>query len=83
MEPTDISNQLQGIFNIVLKNSKAGEKIIYHSGPYASGPHKKDALTAALQGKCFIIQRRIRDGWFAYIAIKASEKYSKSMRGIL
>lgn len=83
METIDISNQIQGVFNIALKNSKAGEGIIYHSGPYASGPHRKDALMAALEGKCFIIQRRIREGWFAYIAIKASEKYTKSMRGTL
>ncbi len=83
MVEINIAKQNQGIFEIILRNSDAGDEIVYHVGDHASGPHKKDALMAALEGKCFIFQRRIREGLFSYIAVKASEKHSKAMRGIV
>jgi hypothetical protein len=82
MAEINITRQIQGVFSITLRNSDAGDEIVYHIGDHASGPHKTDALKAALEGKCFIFQRRIREGLFSYIAVKASEKHSKRMRGV-
>ena len=66
-----------GSFPVTLEKAEAGDEIVYHVGQYASGPHKADALRAALDGSCFLTQRRMGVEKFAYIAIKATDKYKK------
>lgn len=73
----------KGSFPVALKSAMAGDEIVYHIGKYASGPHKADALSAALEGKCFIFQRRLGDELFSYVAVKASEKHERKMKGIV
>jgi len=68
----------EGSFPVTLQEAEAGDEIVYHVGPFASGPHKSDALRAALDGSCFILQRKMGNGKFAYIAVKATDKYKKN-----
>ena len=73
----------KGSFHATLQEAETGDQIVYHIGKYASGPHKDDALKAALEGSCFIYQRRFGTDLFAYIAVKASDKHAKRMKGIV
>jgi hypothetical protein len=81
MAEINVSKQSQGAFDIALRDAEAGDEIVYHIGPYADGHHKRDALRAALDGRCFIFQRKISDEMFSYIAVKASEKHTKRVKG--
>lgn len=83
MVEISISRQGKGKFPASLEEAAVGDEIIYHVGKYASGPHKDDALQAALNGRCFIFQRRLGQELFSYVAVKASAKHEKKMRGIL
>lgn len=78
-----IARQGKGTFPTSLEEAAVGDEIIYHVGPYASGPHKADALRAALEGKCFILQRKMGNGKFSYIAVKATEKHTRKMKEIM
>ena len=82
MAEINILKDPKGSFPDILQQSEAGDEIVYHIGNYASGPHKSDALSAALEGKCFIFQRRLGDELFSYVAVKASNKHAKRMKGI-
>jgi len=83
MTEINIIKDGKGSFPNTLQEAEAGDDIIYHIGKYAAGPHKSDALQAALEGKCFIFQRRLGDELFAYVAVKASDKHTKRMKGIV
>tara|TARA_R110000868_G_scaffold143171_2_gene360988 strand:+ start:6031 stop:6285 length:255 start_codon:yes stop_codon:yes gene_type:complete len=83
MVEISISRQGKGTFPASLEEAAVGDEIIYHVGKYASGPHKDDALQAALNGKCFIFQRRLGQELFSYVAVKASAKHEKKMRGLM
>jgi hypothetical protein len=83
MTEINILKDGKGSFPVTLQEAEVGDEIVYHIGRYASGPHKADALQAALDGKCFIFQRRMEDDVFAYVAVKASEKHTKRMKGIV
>jgi hypothetical protein len=78
-----ISKQGKGTFPASLEGAAVGDEIIYHVGKYASGPHKDDALQAALNGKCFIFQRRLGQELFSYVAVKASSKHERKMMEIM
>jgi hypothetical protein len=83
MVEISIARQGKGTFPTSLEAAAVGDEIIYHVGKYASGPHKDDALQAALNGKCFIFQRRLGQELFSYVAVKASPKHEKRMREIM
>jgi hypothetical protein len=83
MVEISIARQGKGAFPVSLEEAAVGDEIIYHVGKFASGPHKDDALQAALNGKCFIFQRRLGQELFSYVAVKASAKHEKRMKGIM
>ena len=83
MTEISISKKGKGEFPVALEEAAVGDEIVYHIGKYAGGPHKDDALQAALSGKCFIVQRRLGQELFSYIAVKASAKHEKRMKGIV
>ena len=83
MVEISIARRGKGAFPVSLEEAEVGDEIIYHVGKYASGPHKDDALQAALNGKCFIFQRRLGQELFSYVAVKASAKHEKRMRGLM
>ena len=83
MAEINIIKDGKGSFPVALQEAVVGDEIVYHIGQYASGPHKSDALSAALEGKCFIFQRRLGDELFSYVAVKASDKHTKRMKGIV
>lgn len=83
MVEISIARQGKGAFPVSLEEAAVGDEIVYHVGKYASGPHKDDALQAALNGKCFIFQRRLGQELFSYVAVKASAKHEKRMKGIM
>jgi hypothetical protein len=83
MVEINIIKDREGSFPVTLEEAETGDQIVYHIGKYASGPHKNDALKAALDGRCFIYQRRYGGELFAYIAVKASDKHAKRMKGIV
>ena len=83
MVEISIARQGKGAFPVSLEEAAVGDEIVYHVGKYASGPHKDDALQAALNGKCFIFQRRLGQELFSYVAVKASAKHEKRMREIM
>ena len=66
----DISKLSSGMFLTTLDKVDPGSEVVYHVGKYAAGPHKKDALTAEQLGHCFLYQRKLDVGIFAYIARK-------------
>ena len=66
----DITKGGSGIFGITLAEAAVGDTITYCVGAYAKGPHKADALNAYEAGLCFLYQRKLGDGQFAYTACK-------------
>lgn len=70
----DVSRRPQGLFHVVLEEAQVGDEILYHMGEFAGGPHKKDAFNTYEDGRCFLYQRKIRDGVFEYIAKKRGKK---------
>jgi hypothetical protein len=83
MTEINILKDGKGSFPTTLQEAEVGDEIVYHIGKYAAGQHKSDALQAALEGKCFIFQRRLGDELFSYVAVKASEKHTKRVRGTI
>jgi hypothetical protein len=55
---------------VVFSEAAAGDEVIYHVGPHAAGPHKREALAAYEAGKCVLYQRKLGGGRFEYIAKK-------------
>ena len=74
MAEINIIKDGKGSFPVALQEAEAGDEIIYHIGKYAAGPHKSDALQSALEGRCFIFQRRLGEELFSYVAVKAKDK---------
>ena len=70
MAQINITSEPEGMFIHALENAMRGDEIVYHIGPYASGPHKKHALRQATVGTCIIYQRKIGRGQFEYCARK-------------
>ncbi|CAB4190201.1 hypothetical protein UFOVP1202_36 [uncultured Caudovirales phage] len=70
----DISNRPEGIFGLVLQEAAVGDEVIYHVGPHASGPHKREAFSTYTEGKCILYQRKLGAGNFEYIAKKKGKK---------
>lgn len=70
----DISRCPEGLFHVVLADAKVGDEIIYHIGPHAAGPHKRDAYETYSDGHCTLYQRRVRAGLFEYVAKKRGRK---------
>ncbi len=70
MSQIDISGDRRADFTQVLADATGGTELIYHIGEFAAGPHKSAAMTAATGARCFIYQRRVSGGIFAYIAKK-------------
>jgi hypothetical protein len=66
----DISRRPEGLFSVVFSEAAAGDEVIYHVGPHAAGPHKKEAYEAYTNGKCVLYQRKLGNGRFEYIAKK-------------
>jgi hypothetical protein len=53
-----------------MAEAQAGDEVVYHVGPHAGGPHKRDAAAAYEAGKCVLYQRKLGGGRFEYIAKK-------------
>lgn len=66
----DVSRRPEGLFTVVFSEAAAGDEVIYHVGPHAAGPHKREALAAYEAGKCVLYQRKLGGGRFEYIAKK-------------
>lgn len=73
-ERHDISKRPEGLFHHALSEAQVGDEIIYHVGPHAAGPHKKDAYETYSDGHCILYQRRIRRSLFEYVAKKRGRK---------
>ena len=62
-------------FTQLLKGTKRGEDIVYHTGPYCDGPHANDAWKAYEAGLVVLVQRRLGDtSSFQYIARRAGRE---------
>lgn len=66
----DITKEGGGSFGLKLNEIDVGDTITYCVGAYAKGPHKADALKAYEAGLCFLYQRKLENGQFAYTACK-------------
>jgi len=73
MARINITKQPRGMFYVALDDADPGDEIIYHIGEYAAGCHKNDALTSAMEGRCFIYQRRLGHFTFEYCAKKSKK----------
>jgi hypothetical protein len=51
-----------------------GEKVIYHTGEFCSGPYKGQALELAEAEQINIVQVRLGERKFAYVAIKSKKR---------
>ena len=70
----NVNKRPQGRFSVVMAEAAVGDEIIYHVGPHAAGPHKREAAAAYETGKCVLYQRKLGDGLFEYVAQKRGEK---------
>ena len=66
----DVSKRPEGLFSVAMAEAQAGDEVVYHVGPHAGGPHKRDAAAAYEAGKCVLYQRKLGGGRFEYIAKK-------------
>lgn len=62
-------------FSNALKKTKYGDKINYHIGQYAGGPFRLDALVANQAGLVNVVQKKIGEGLFQYIAQRTKKNY--------
>ncbi|CAB4156217.1 hypothetical protein UFOVP1064_27 [uncultured Caudovirales phage] len=76
----DITKEGGGSFGLTLNAIDVGDTIVYYVGAYAKGPHKADALKAYEAGLCFLYQRKLPDGQFAYTAAKKKTLDAKNTR---
>jgi hypothetical protein len=68
----------KGEFTKQLAETTHGDKIIYSRGAYAGGMHKQEALDAHEAGYVGLVQKRIGDGRFAYIAQRTRKRLKKT-----
>lgn len=76
----DITKGGSGTFGVTLAEIEVGDTITYHIGAYAKGPHKTDAFRAYEAGLCFLYQRKLEDGRFAYTARKKKVLAARNTR---
>jgi hypothetical protein len=62
-------------FSNALKQTKYGDKINYHIGQYAGGPFRLDALMANQAGLVNVVQKKVGEGLFQYIAQRTKKNY--------
>ena len=62
-------------FSNALKETKYGDKINYHIGQYAGGPFRLDALMANQAGLVNVVQKKVGEGLFQYIAQRTKKNY--------
>lgn len=70
MNTFDITKRKQGAFWTYLIEAQKGDRIIYHIGEHCGGVHRKDAMAAEGERKCFLFCKRHGTGQFAYLAVK-------------
>jgi hypothetical protein len=74
----DISNRLaKDDFDEALQNTRYGDVIIYHVGEFASGKHKYNALLASQGGLVSLVQKKLGNYKFQYIAQRSKKKLRK------
>ena len=61
-------------FSNALKETKYGDKIHYHTGQYAGGPFRLDALMANQAGLVSVVQKKLGSGLFQYIAQRTKKR---------
>ena len=64
----------RGEFDLYLKQTKQGDKIIYNRGANAMGIHKQAALAAEAAGYVCLVQKRIGKANFEYIAQRTKQR---------
>jgi len=67
----------KGEFNVRLAETNYGDKIIYSRGVTAGGMHRQDALNAWEEGYVGLVQKRIGEGKFDYIAQRTRKRLKK------
>ena len=64
-------------FSDALKTTQQGDTIRYHTGYYAGGLFKHDALMAAEARLVNLVQKKVGAGLFQYIAQRTKKKYKR------
>tara|TARA_R100001244_G_scaffold92249_1_gene69705 strand:- start:160 stop:396 length:237 start_codon:yes stop_codon:yes gene_type:complete len=64
-------------FSAALKTTKHGDSIRYHTGYYAGGLFKHDALMAAEARLVNLVQKKLGAGLFQYIAQRTKKRFNK------
>ena len=70
MTVIDISKRKAGDFWTTLIEAEKGDRIVYHIGEHCGGVHRRDAMAAEGERKCFLFCKRHGTGQFAYLAVK-------------
>lgn len=65
-----ITREPRGAFKQALSDADKGDRILYHIGAFCGGNHKADAAAASDAGLALLFCRKVRDGVFAYLAVK-------------
>lgn len=74
----DISHKLaKDGFDEALKQTRKGDVIIYHVGEFASGKHKYNALLAWEGGLVSLVQKKLGNYKFQYIAQRSKKRFKK------
>lgn len=66
----NVARQSVDAFHSALEGAQRGDRIVYHVGQHCGGPARLAALSASERGKCLLFCKRVRDGVFAYLAVK-------------
>ena len=64
-------------FSDALKTTQQGDTIRYHTGYYAGGLFKHDALMAAEARLVNLVQKKVGAGLFQYIAQRTKKRFNK------
>jgi hypothetical protein len=62
-------------FHDALANTRKGDSIIYHTGEFAAGTHKRDAWEAYENDLVSLAQRRLEPRVFQFIAQRTGRRY--------
>ena len=73
----DITKHPKDGFWLALEDAAVGESIVYHTGPYCGGCHRRDAMDAYARGLVSLVQSRVGPEMFNYIAQKLDPKRKK------
>lgn len=66
----DVRRERAGGLQAALEGAQRGDRVVYHVGHCCGGPHRLAALSASVEGKCFLFCKRVGDGVFAYLAVR-------------